>query len=75
MRADRSGSISEPRATGDPVCLNTDDSGVWNSNLRDEYFTEVTTFRLTWSEVVQLGRNGLRGGQGASARGLPAAGS
>lgn len=28
---------------GIPVCLNTDDSGVWDSNLTDEYFTALTT--------------------------------
>ncbi|WP_414661541.1 adenosine deaminase family protein [Horticoccus sp. 23ND18S-11] len=45
--------------TGVPVCLNTDDRGMWDSNLTDEYFTAVTTFRLSWSELVQLGRNSL----------------
>ena len=45
--------------TGVPVCLNTDDRGMWDSNITDEYFTAVTTFRLSWPEVVQLGRNSL----------------
>lgn len=45
--------------TGVPVCLNTDDRGMWDSNLTDEYYTAVTTFRLSWEEVVQLGRNSL----------------
>ena len=45
---------------GIPVCLNTDDSGVWDSNMTDEYFSAVTTFKLTWDEVVQLGRNSLK---------------
>ena len=45
---------------GIPVCLNTDDSGVWDSNLTDEYYTAITTFKLTWNEVVQLGRNSLK---------------
>jgi adenosine deaminase CECR1 len=45
--------------TGIPVCLNTDDRGSWDSNMTDEYFTAVTTFHLTWDEVVQLGRNSL----------------
>jgi len=44
---------------GIPVCLNTDDAGVWDSNMTDEYFTAVTTFHLTWEEVVQVGRNSL----------------
>lgn len=45
---------------GIPVCLNTDDAGVWDSNLTDEYFTAVTTFNLTWDEIVQIGRDSLR---------------
>ena len=45
--------------TGVPVCLNTDDRGMWDSNLADEYFTAVTLYRLSWEEVVQLGRNSL----------------
>lgn len=45
--------------TGVPVCLNTDDRGMWDSNLTDEYYTAVTNFNLSWDEVVQLGRNSL----------------
>lgn len=45
--------------TGVPVCLNTDDRGMWDSNLTDEYYTAVTTFNLSWDEVVTLGRNSL----------------
>ncbi|HEY3834914.1 MAG TPA: hypothetical protein VGL72_00010 [Bryobacteraceae bacterium] len=45
--------------TGIPVCLNTDDRGTWDSNMTDEYFTAVTTFHLTWPEIVELGRNSL----------------
>ena len=44
---------------GVPVCLNTDDRGMWDSNLTDEYYTAVTTFNLSWEEVVKLGRNSL----------------
>jgi adenosine deaminase CECR1 len=33
--------------TGVPVCLNTDDRGMWDSNLSDEYYTAVTTFNLS----------------------------
>lgn len=46
--------------TGIPVCLNTDDRGSWDSNMTDEYFHAVKQFRLTWEEVVELGRNSLR---------------
>ena len=45
--------------TGIPVCLNTDDRGSWDSNMTDEYYTALTTFHLTWPEIVQLGRNSL----------------
>jgi adenosine deaminase CECR1 len=45
--------------TGVPVCLNTDDRGMWDSNMTDEYYTAVTTFNLSWEELVQLGRNSL----------------
>jgi adenosine deaminase CECR1 len=45
--------------TGIPVCLNTDDRGMWDSNLTDEYFTAVTLFHLSWDEIVALGRNSL----------------
>jgi adenosine deaminase CECR1 len=45
--------------TGVPVCLNTDDRGMWDSNLTDEYYTAVTTYNLSWEEIVQLGRNSL----------------
>ncbi len=44
---------------GIPVCLNTDDSGIWDSNLTDEYFLASKHYKLTWSEIVQLGRNSL----------------
>ena len=45
--------------TGVPVCLNTDDRGIWDSNMTDEYYTAVMTFNLSWDELVQLGRNSL----------------
>ena len=45
--------------TGVAVCLNTDDRGMWDSNMTDEYFTAVTQFALSWDEIVQLGRNSL----------------
>jgi len=45
--------------TGVPVCLNTDDRGMWDSNLTDEYYTAVTTFHLSWAEIVAMGRDSL----------------
>lgn len=44
---------------GIPVCLNTDDRGMWDSNMTDEYYTAVTLFNLSWDELVQLGENSL----------------
>src|SRR5690606_17360345 len=46
--------------TGVPVCLNTDDRGMWDTNLTDEYYTAVTTYNLSWAELISLGRNSLR---------------
>lgn len=45
---------------GIPVCLNTDDSGVWDSNLTDEYVLASKLYNLTWAEIVQIGRNSLQ---------------
>lgn len=46
--------------TGVPVCLNTDDPGVWDSNLTDEYFTAIRHFDLTWPEIRRMGRDSLQ---------------
>lgn len=45
---------------GIPVALSTDDRGMWDSNLTDEYFVAVKEFNLSWEELVQLGRNSLK---------------
>jgi adenosine deaminase CECR1 len=45
--------------TGIPVALSTDDRGMWDSNLTDEFFVAVKEFNLSWSEIVKLGRNSL----------------
>ncbi len=44
---------------GIPVCLNTDDRGMWGSDLTDEYYTAVPLYHLTWPEIVLLGRNSI----------------
>jgi adenosine deaminase CECR1 len=44
---------------GIPVGLNTDDRGMWDSNMSDEYYIAVTEFNLSWEELVQVGRNSL----------------
>jgi len=45
--------------TGIPVALSTDDRGMWDSNLTDEYFTAVKEFNLTWDELHKMGNDGL----------------
>lgn len=45
--------------TGIPVALSTDDRGMWDSNLTDEFFVAVKTFNLSWAELLQLSRNSL----------------
>jgi adenosine deaminase CECR1 len=45
--------------TGVPVCLNTDDRGMWDSTFTDEYFTAVKHYNLSWAETVSLARNSL----------------
>ena len=52
--------FAELLRTGIPVALSTDDSGMWDSNMTDEYMTAVTEFNLTWDELVQCGRNSLK---------------
>jgi adenosine deaminase CECR1 len=44
---------------GIPVCLNTDDQGVWDSNITDEYMEAVRHFGVTWDELVRMGRASL----------------
>ena len=45
---------------GIPCCLNTDDRGMWHSNMTDEYYVAVSRFNLTWKELVTLGENSLK---------------
>ncbi len=45
--------------TGVPVCLNTDDRGMWDSTFTDEYFTAVKNCNLSWAETVSLARASL----------------
>ena len=46
--------------TGIPVALSTDDRGMWDSNLTDEFFVAVREFNLSWNELVKLSRNSLQ---------------
>ena len=45
---------------GVPVTLSTDDRGMWDSNLTDEYFVAVKEFNLSWQELKILSQNGIR---------------
>lgn len=45
--------------TGIPVALSTDDRGMWDSNMTDEFFVAVREFNLSWTEITQMGRNSL----------------
>lgn len=44
---------------GIPVALSTDDRGMWDSNLTDEFFVAVKEFDLSWDELQTLSRNSL----------------
>jgi len=46
--------------TGIPVALSTDDRGMWDSNMSDEFFVAVKEFNLSWEEIIRLGRNSLQ---------------
>lgn len=46
--------------TGIPVALSTDDRGMWDSNLTDEFFVAVREFNLSWPELITLSRNSLQ---------------
>jgi len=45
--------------TGIPVALSTDDRGMWDSTLTDEFFVAVTEFDLSWREVRELSTNSI----------------
>lgn len=45
--------------TGIPVALSTDDRGMWDSTMTDEFFVAVTEFNLSWDEIKLLSRNSL----------------
>jgi len=46
--------------TGIPVALSTDDRGMWDSSMTDEFFVAVKEFNLSWSEIKLLGENSLK---------------
>ena len=44
---------------GIPVALSTDDRGMWDSTMTDEFFVAVKEFNLSWDEVRMMSRNSL----------------
>ena len=46
--------------TGIPVALSTDDRGMWDSTMTDEFFVAVKEFDLSWKELNTLHRNSIR---------------
>ena len=44
---------------GIPVALGTDDRGMYDSNMTDEYYVAVHEFNLSWEELVRIGRDSL----------------
>ncbi len=44
---------------GIPVALSTDDRGMWDSTLTDEFFVAVKEFDLSWSEIRELSNNSI----------------
>ena len=45
---------------GVPVALSTDDRGMWDSTMTDEFFVAVKEFDLSWQEIKTLSRNSLQ---------------
>ena len=45
---------------GIPVALSTDDRGMWDSTMTDEFLVAVREFDLSWQELVYLSRNSIR---------------
>ncbi|MDH4125748.1 MAG: adenosine deaminase [Gammaproteobacteria bacterium] len=46
--------------TGIPVALSTDDRGMWDSTMTDEFYVAVSEFNLGWDEIRILSRNSLQ---------------
>ena len=45
--------------TGIPVALSSDDRGMWESTMTDEFYVAATEFNLSWEEIKMLTRNSL----------------
>lgn len=45
---------------GIPVALSTDDRGMWDSTMTDEFYVAVREFNLSWDEIRLLSENSLK---------------
>ena len=52
--------VPEFLRTGIPVALATDDRGMWDSTMTDEFFVAVKEFNLSWDEIRTLSTNSLQ---------------
>lgn len=48
------------RPTNIPLVINTDDAGIFQTTMTNEFCLAATTFKLNWDEVKQLARNSLQ---------------
>jgi len=46
-----------------PVALSTDDRGMWDSSITDEYFVAVKEFNLSWKELNTKNKKGILAGR------------
>ena len=52
--------FAEYLRTGIPVALSTDDRGMWDSTLTDEFYVAVSQFNLSWQELRVLVNNSVQ---------------
>ncbi len=46
--------------SNDPVTLNTDNAGIFQTDMSNEFCIAATSFELSWEEIKQLARNSLK---------------
>jgi adenosine deaminase CECR1 len=45
---------------GIPICLNTDDRGICDSSMTDEYYIATKNFNLSWDEMLQMAQTSIK---------------
>ncbi len=48
------------KPTNDPVTLNTDNAGIFQTNMSNEFCLAALYFDLSWEDIKQLARNSLK---------------